>query len=569
MISQHIGNSILPPLPADFSNIVWRGRACSPNAPEPIPALRWSDYKAYERTGSRQHDKPRGEVCARLDRAACAVIMGDDSQLDELHDLIWAVCERSCWWIAAHEFTAPIDLGVAMVGQTFAFIEATLGGRLDPEVRTRMADEVRRRVITPFLEPPIDYWWQYITNNWNAVCHAGVGISALVFEKDPARLDTVFEKIARNIPRFMDGFADDGGCSEGPGYWRYGVTNFAILAHAVHCFTRGETNLAVDPKWARVAAYPANVTVAPGRDLTFSDTHDTVGYVPLCTANILRDLTGYADLFPLCENRDGKPVVRNLYDLLMAPRQPPDFGSTPWKTDAFLPSLAIAKLHGAGGLVLGVKAGNNAEHHNHNDVGAFLLFQDGAQWFADLGAPVYSAKTFSPQRYESLFTCSRGHCVPVVDGQYQKEGGEFCGTLSLDENGVKNGVKTAVVEFAKAYGVPALKSLTRSLTLSTIEPVLKLEDRFEFDGAGLPVKEVFITALPVERGATANEVTLTHPAGRRGILRALTPGVFGVGELHEESKESPMGLLFRRITFTPANDKLESLSYVAFEFTVS
>jgi len=392
-----------------------------------------------------------------------------------------------------------------------------------------------------------------------------VGISALVFEKDPARLDAVFAKIMDALPLFLDGFAEDGGCSEGPGYWRYGVTYFAIFAHVVNHFTRGEVNLAADPKWARVAAYPANVAVAHGRDLTFSDTHDVTAYVPLCTANILHALTGYADLYALCEHKDGKPVVRNLYDLAMGGNF--DFnrlaGTLTLLSDTHLPGLAIAKLHGAGGLVLGVKAGNNAEHHNHNDVGAFLLFQDGAQWFVDPGAPIYSANTFNSHRYESLFTCSRGHCVPVVDGQFQKEGAEFCGTLAVGE---VSGGKRALVEFARAYGVPALRVLTRTLTLSATEPVLALEDRFEFDGDGLPVRDVFITSLPVEQ-RSAGEVTLVHPAGHLGVLRALAQGAFDVEDLHEESKESPAGKLFRRITFTPEN--IAQIQTLAFEFTVN
>ncbi|MCL1909883.1 MAG: hypothetical protein FWG05_03000, partial [Kiritimatiellaeota bacterium] len=367
MISQHIGNSIISALPADFKHVSLQTPQLA--AGEPIPVMRWSDYKAYERTGSRQSDKSRGAVFGCLDNAACAVLMGDDSLLDELHDLIWAVCEQSKWWMSAHSGTAPIDLSVAMTGQALAFIEAALGPRLDPEIRARMSDEVQRRVISPYLDPPVDYWWPNNTSNWNAVCHAGVGISAMAFEKDPVRLDAVFAKILRDLPNFSDGFTKDGGCSEGPGYWRYGVTYFAILAQAAHNFTRGEINLAADPKWARVAAYPIAVAVALGRDLTFSDTNDKYETVPLATASILRKLTGYGELFALCEFKDGKPVARNLADLLFGTGALPETGRETRPTflaDAHLRDLAIAKIHGADGLVLGVKAGNNAEHHNHN-----------------------------------------------------------------------------------------------------------------------------------------------------------------------------------------------------------
>ena len=554
MVSSYIGNSLLPFPPAgfpDFANISWQGGALDTG---PIPAMRWSDYKAFERAGSRQFDKPRHNVALRLDQAACALLMGDDSRLDELHDLIWAICEQSNWWLAAHSGTAPIDLCVAMTGEAFALIEAAFGPRLDPEVRARMVREAQARVIEPFLNPPVKYWWAGSTNNWNAVCSAGIGISALAFEKDAARLDAVFAKIFDGLPRFLDGFTEDGGCAEGPGYWSYGMSHFAALACALRHFTRGEVDIAADPKWKRVAAYPLAVAAAPHHSLAFSDCHDVRAPMPLSIAEMMRALTGGAGLFARCEFRDGKPVASRFIDLLMAPASVPDFDPDAWRADSHLPDLAIAKLGGAGGFVLGAKAGHNNEHHNHNDVGAFLLFQDGAQWLADPGAPIYSANTFNERRYESLFTSSRGHCVPVIDGRYQSAGEQFRGTLAVSESG---GFKRAAIEFAGAYDIPELAVLAREIAVSTTEPEMALRDHFQFNnGVGLPVREAFITSLPTEQ-LSETEVALTHPSGRRGILRALASGAFSIEELREESKESPAGILFRRILFTPSQTASE------------
>ena len=49
---------------------------------------------------------------------------------------------------------------------------------------------------------------------------------------------------------------------------------------------------------------------------------------------------------------------------------------------------------------LAVKAGNNDDSHNHNDVGSFILFKQGAPFIIDIGVETYSKKTFSPERYE-------------------------------------------------------------------------------------------------------------------------------------------------------------------------
>ncbi len=555
MISSYLGNAILPPL--NLHSAAWQS---PPPATGPISILRWSDFKAFERSGSRQYDTPFQERYRRLDHTASALLLGDDSQLDNLHDLIWAICEQTQWWLSAHVFVAPIDLCVAMTAEVFGLLDAAFGSRLDPEVRNRMTREVQTRVLTPYLEQ--NFFWSDTESNWNAVCHAGVGVGALAFEKDPVRLDAIFDKILHGLPHFRDGFTDDGGCSEGPGYWRYGMYHFATLAFALHHFTRGEINLASDPKWTHVASYPVAVTTAPGRDLTFSDTTDAHAPFALSTASMLHTLTGVTDLFALCEQRDGKPVARTLLDLLTLPETIPAFNPAPFRSDALLPDLAIAKLHGHSGLVLGVKAGHNAEHHNHNDVGAFLLFHDGAQWFADPGAPVYSARTFNQHRYESLFTSSRGHCVPVINGLYQSPGDNFRGTLTTPAT---PDAKHAVVNFPAAYAVPELTTLTRELTLSTVAPEFTLRDHFTFDGSGLPVRDAFLTALPVEQ-RTASEVLLLHPNGHRALFRALTPGAFSVEELREESKESRTGQLLRRILFTP--EKILPAQTLAFHFAL-
>jgi hypothetical protein len=52
------------------------------------------------------------------------------------------------------------------------------------------------------------------------------------------------------------------------------------------------------------------------------------------------------------------------------------------------------------GWFLAAKGGHNAESHNHNDVGNFILFKDGLPVIVDAGVETYSRKTFSPERYE-------------------------------------------------------------------------------------------------------------------------------------------------------------------------
>ena len=61
--------------------------------------------------------------------------------------------------------------------------------------------------------PPasLNNWTPWICSNWLT--------TALIAERDPSRRLQAANKILGCLDRFMNGYADDGGCDEGPGYW--------------------------------------------------------------------------------------------------------------------------------------------------------------------------------------------------------------------------------------------------------------------------------------------------------------------------------------------------------------
>ena len=74
------------------------------------------------------------------------------------------------------------------------------------------------------------------------------------------------------------------------------------------------------------------------------------------------------------------------------------------------------------GLFLAAKAGHNGESHNHNDVGNFIVYADGNPVLIDLGTEEYTAKTFSPRRFELWYLQSQYHNCPTVRGVLQHDG---------------------------------------------------------------------------------------------------------------------------------------------------
>jgi hypothetical protein len=520
-------------------------------ADEPIAALRRSDFREFQRTGARgRHEAARKQRQRRVEMAAVACWLGRD-HLDQLQDLLWAECENTWWVFPAHEDGCPLlDLSSAMLACRYAMLVSLLGERLEAEVRDRLAGEVRRRVLDPFRDPARpDPWWRRTGNNWNAVCHAGIAIAAMLLERDADRLSEVLVKALGGLGRFIDGFADDGGCSEGPGYWRYGFGWYCKLGEALHAFSGGRIDIMAGEKIVRICRYPLSVTIAPGRELTFADAHGGRQAVPTCARiNRFHDVP---ELFGLCRLRDdGSIQVDSLEDLLLYDGRrvaPPRL-----TRDAFLPDLGVALLRG-GDTAVGAKAGHNDEHHNHNDVGSFIVHRAGTDYLCDPGGPRYTADTFGDRRYESVFTNSFGHSVPVIDGRLQSPGRRFAGEMAAE--GLNAGdVRRVTIEMAGAYDAPALKRLTRVIELPADGGEVRLADAFAFAGGGVPVEEAFISTCPCRVMADGRRVAIRADGGGEAVLSAAddTEGAFRVDELHAESKDSPHGRLLRRIVFTPA-----------------
>ena len=75
---------------------------------------------------------------------------------------------------------------------------------------------------------------------------------------------------------------------------------------------------------------------------------------------------------------------------------------------------ARSKDGSAEGLYLAAQGGHNAESHNHNDVGNFIVYADGQPAIIDVGVETYTAKTFSSQRYEIWTMQSAYHNLPSI-----------------------------------------------------------------------------------------------------------------------------------------------------------
>jgi hypothetical protein len=115
-------------------------------------------------------------------------------------------------------------------------------------------------------------------------------------------------------------------------------------------------------------------------------------------------------------------------------------------------------------LAVGLKGGHNAEHHNHNDVGSYVVVVGSRPVLVDPGSEVYTARTFSLRRYDSKVLNSFGHPVPRVAGQLQRTGKEAQGRVLRTD--FTPDADTIAFDISSCYEVPALQKLKRTFVYS-------------------------------------------------------------------------------------------------------
>jgi hypothetical protein len=524
-------------LPAEArQTLIEAGERSLKTAWQVLPATLFLEFK---RIGNRSHYEAardtRREKLRALVMAECAEAKG--RFLDEIGNGIWLTCEETYWGLPAHlsaqqagfglpDVTEPtVDLFAAETSAQLAWTEYLLGPLIEkahPLIRERLYLEVDRRVLAPNLKR-IDFWWMGLDpklnrtmNNWNPWINSNWLASALLVERDPQRRLAAFGKILRSLDVFLDSYHDDGGCDEGPGYWdRAGGSLFDNL-ELFHSASKGAIDFYNVPLVREIGRYIYRAHI---HDDWYTNFADASAQVRIGGDMVFRYGQRIGDekmqlLGAWAAQRGGVRAARGgslgrqlpaLFNLAAIQKAP---ASQALVRDVWLPGIQVMtarrKEGSAEGLYLAAQGGHNAESHNHNDVGNFMVYANGSPAIIDIGVETYSAKTFSAQRYEIWTMQSAYHNLPTIGGAMQAAGREYEAT----EVSYKAG--EAAVEFslniAQAWPRQAgLESWRR---------------RFRFDRAKNGIEVL-------------DDYSLAKPAGRI-TLTLMTPCVVtesGAGEL--------------------------------------
>jgi len=518
---------------------------------ENIPQTTYSQFQVFALRGDRKpFQAPYFLKRHKLNALVTRFLFGRSELRDSIQDYLWDICEESTWVLPAH--ARVIDLMAAETALGLAEVVYLLGDELDGEVRRRVQREIDDRVFTPFLQSHFDLRWFNGSDNWNGLCSGAIGGAFLYLEQDPKRLARALTLILESLKTYVaTAFEDDGGSTEGVGYWRYGLTTVVVFAEMLRSRTDGEIDLLSEPRMRQIATFPWKMLLPNNRFVSFSDCPIDVPMSPYIIAR-LAERTGEPSLLNLLSpssklyhEAGGPRGLRNLlwWDGRRHEPQP--------LSDNLLPSTGIARLTGVtqngAPIVLIVKAGHNNENHNHNDVGSFVLNIDGEDFLTDPGPGRIDRDYFNAQkRYANIFANSEGHSVPRIDGQPQGTGRNFAGTLQSIEFDEAQRQKAIAIEFARAYPVRALEHAQRRLTIDEKQSTICLEDNFRFSDGGHNLEDVFVTWLPVNvDGATA----LIH--GQRHQLRISIEDPsgtqFALESLVEESRANDKSEVLQRL----------------------
>ncbi|NQT00549.1 MAG: heparinase II/III family protein [Planctomycetes bacterium] len=374
--------------------------------------------------------------------------------------------------------STDIDLGSSTLAWSLATADYLLADKLSPGIRRLIHNNLDRRIFEPYRDMVMGKrnknWWITGTNNWNAVCLAGVTGAALAVI-DPPDQRALFIAAAENYSKnFLEGFTDDGYCSEGLGYWNYGFGYYIMLSEMIHQATSGKVDLLQNNKAKQAATFGANIKIINDVYPAFADCSIRAQPSPKLMYFISRRL-GLA--LRSWEQIDPVSPGGSLYQSMMysfpnsASRAPLSQGSSQgpgirsWFDKAGI-LISRPSANSSSQLAVALKGGHNQEHHNHNDVGSFVVVLDDKPLLIDPGGEVYTARTFSSRRYESKVLNSFGHPVPVVAGKLQQTGSRACARV-VSQN-FTDTTDTLVLDISSAYNVPELRKLERKFVYSRV-----------------------------------------------------------------------------------------------------
>lgn len=489
----------------------------------------------YVRSGDRErHGKlSYGKRNALTDLILAESVENKGRFVEAIMNGIWSICEESYWGVPAHIRGLPdvenpvVDLFSAETASVLGMADYFVGEKLDKIsklLRKRIYYETNKRIFEPMLTKSDNYGWMSKTkpvNNWNPWIMSNWISATLLLEKDEKRRAEMIYGTMLGTDLYLNGLGEDGGCDEGPSYW------FAAGASVFDCLellgnaTKNQISIYDEPLIKKMASYVYKTHISGHYFVNFADADPKLrpdGLMLYRFGNALKD----EKMIQM-----GQWAFKNFTSASMGgsyhrPRRIENYlsikqvqkESAPYVpvNDAWFGDIQVLTARASNGFFMATHGGHNAESHNHNDVGDFMLYANGEPVIIDAGRGNYTARTFSAQRYELWFTQSQYHNLPIINGLGQKAGREF--EASNVKSTISEKEATLNLDIANAYDKNAgIVTWNRTVKLNRVKNTVELTDDYALSQKPTSLQQVFMTICTIDN-SVAGKITLKTPKGQ-------------------------------------------------------
>ncbi len=467
----------------------------------PMPELTDELFGLFEKNGNRlSYENVYFKRRKFLAVYGIAVIIeGRTGDAKKLNEVLRSICSEKTWALPAHcdskkrpDISREIDLFNSETAGALSEILAAAKDRIVPDTASLIRNEIKKRVLEPFIENGKKYGFEHAAHNWNAVCCGSLGVVLLNLGNELIGEEKTEETLSRldaSLLSYVESFPKDGACLEGAGYFNYGMSFLTAYIRRYRMIKGNVPQFAKSEKLVRIAGFPNAAFFENGMSINFSDASEN----EKLHAGMLEELQKEYDVeYSIGDNVvaefDTDPCYRflPLLDDLKYGNGLRLSAHNDTERTVFLEHSEWLIAESDNGCGFAIKGGNNAEPHNHNDVGSFIFKDRKGVLACELGAGEYTADYFGEKRYEILCNSTRGHSLPLIDGKGQ-EPGEDKKTLYFRYQKNENTVK-AELDLTKCYSRPEGESVFRSARFDMKSGVLEIRD--DIDTVGEPVDRI-------------------------------------------------------------------------------
>lgn len=390
------------------------------------PAYASDEGGRFSGTGSEQY----------IPLALMYQLTGDTSYVDAAYQQLAVICTEYPHWHPGHFLNcSSLMQGVAICYDwMYDALSAEQKKVLEDGLYNfgLMAGVTAYEGATDNLAPPMGVWhrsgWVNSTNNWNAVCNAGVMIAACALathDEYAADAEKAMGYVINGIEKGIRCYAPEGAYPEGPSYWSYGTSNLIYLLATLQSSMGTTYGLYNAPGLAQTAYFPNYLEGTTG-SFNFSDGGSNLidTQILFFFANMSNDpsLAGIRmnDIDSGRKSATWRDMIWYNPDNINR-----DVASPLDKT--YTTNLDTSTMRSSwtdqNAMFVGLHGGSNdstVANHCHLDSGEFIMEAGGIRWFTDFGSEYYNLPGYwstgaGGQRWNYYALRAEGHNCYVIN----------------------------------------------------------------------------------------------------------------------------------------------------------